>query len=40
MIIYKNDPKYKILITSKNQYFYQLKMSKSATTKRTQNHAI
>ena len=41
MIIYKNDPKYKILITSKNQYFYRLKMSKSGwTTKSTKSHFL
>ena len=37
MITYKNDPKYKILITSKNQYFYRLEMSKSEWTTKAQN---
>ena len=37
MIIYKNDPKYKILITSKNRYFYRLEMSKSEWTTKAQN---
>ena len=37
MITYKNDPKYKILITSKNRYFYRLEMSKSGWTKKAQN---
>ena len=37
MIIYKNDPKYKSLITPKNQYFCRLEMSKSEWTKKAQN---
>ena len=40
MITYKNDPKYKILITSKNRYFYRLEMSKSGWTTKTQNYAF
>ena len=37
MITYKNDPKYKSLITSKNRYFYRLEMSKSGRTTKAQN---
>ena len=40
MIIYKNDPKYKILITSKNRHFFRLKITKSERTTKTQNHAF
>ena len=40
MITYKNEPKYKSLITSKNRYFCQLEMSKSEWTTKTQNHAF
>ena len=40
MITYKNDPKYKILITSKNRYFCRLEMSKSEWTKKAQNHVF
>ena len=40
MIIYKNDPKYKIIITSKNRHYYRLEMSKSGTTTKAQNHAF
>ena len=37
MIIYKNDPKYKKFITSKNQHYCRLEMSKSGWTTKAQN---
>ena len=41
MIIYKNDPKYKNLITSKNRHYCRLEMSKiRKNNKSTKSHFL
>ena len=40
MIITKNDPKYKIIITSKKRHYLTVGIVKSARTTKTQNHTF